>query len=256
LIKERGHISFAEMSLIKERGHISFAEMSPIRKRGEEMVTLEVVKNSHMVEQYMQIGNAYIGNIGAIEHDLHHAEQTSQLCSEILEKLNFPAREAELAAIAGFLHDIGNLVNRYGHGMSGAIMAFYLLLDLEMDTEEIATIMGAIGNHEEQAQGKSINNVAAALILADKSDVHRSRVRKTEMSAFTPRDRVNYAVTGSRLVVMPEEKTIRMEIDIDNEVCSVMEYFEIFLTKMLMSRRAAEYLGCRFELLINNNRLL
>ncbi len=220
------------------------------------MITLEKVKNSHIVKQYMQIGNAYIANIGAIEHDLHHAEQTAHLCTEILEKLNYSEREAELGAIAGYLHDIGNLVNRYGHGMSGAIMAFYLLLDLEMDTGEIATIMGAIGNHEENAQGKSINNVAAALILADKSDVHRSRVRKTEMSTFTPRDRVNFAVTDSRLLVRPEEKTIKMEIDIDNGVCSVMEYFEIFLTKMLMSRRAAEYLGCKFQLLINNNRLL
>lgn len=220
------------------------------------MLTLEMVKNSHMVKQYMQTGNAYIGHIGAIEHDLHHAELTAQLCVEILEKLGYPPRETELAAIAGYLHDIGNLVNRYRHGMSGAIMAFNLLLDLEMDAEEIAIIMGAIGNHEEQAQGTSVNNVAAALILADKSDVHRSRVRKTEVSAFTPRDRVNYAVTDSRLLVMPEEKTIRMEIDIDIEVCSVMEYFEIFLTKMLMSRRAAEYLGCKFELLVNNNQLL
>ena len=135
-------------------------------------------------------------------------------------------------------------------------MAFYLLMDLNMDPAEIAAIMGAIGNHEEHAQGKSINNVAAALILADKSDVHRSRVRKSEMSTFTPRDRVNYAVTSSKLKVNREQKKISMEIDIDTEVCSVMEYFEIFLTKMLMSRRAAEYLKCEFELLINDNQLL
>jgi hypothetical protein len=125
-----------------------------------------------------------------------------------------------------------------------------------MEPEEIAIIMGAIGNHEENARGSSINNIAAALILADKSDVHRSRVRKSEISSFTPRDRVNYAVTQSRLLVNPKEKKITMEITIDTMVCSVMEYFEIFLTKMLMSRRAAQYLDCEFELIINDHQLL
>jgi len=220
------------------------------------LVTLDMVKDSHIVKQYMQIGNAYIGNIGAIEHNLHHAEQTSILSYEILDKLSYPKREAELAAIAGYLHDIGNLVNRYGHGMSGAIMAFYILLDLNMDPDEIAIIMGAIGNHEEHARGQSVNSVAAALILADKSDVHRSRVRKREISSFTPRDRVNYAVTNSRLLVDSEQKVIALKIDIDINVCSVMEYFEIFLTKMLMCRRAAQYLQCEFELIINDHKLL
>ncbi len=204
----------------------------------------------------MSIGNEYIGNIGAIEHNIHHAELVSGLCSDILKTLGFPEREAELGAIAGYLHDVGNLINRYGHGMSGAIIAFNLLLDMGMEPEEIATIMGAIGNHEEQAQGHSVNNVAAALILADKSDVHRSRVRKREMSSFTQRDRVNYAVTESKLTVDVEQKIISLRITIDTTVCSVMEYFEIFLTKMLMCRRAAEYLGCQFELVINDNKLL
>jgi len=220
------------------------------------LVALDMVKDSHIVKQHMQIGNAYIGNIGAIEHNLHHAEQTSILSYEILDKLSYPKREAELAAIAGYLHDIGNLVNRYGHGMSGAIMAFYILLDLNMDPDEIAIIMGAIGNHEEHARGQSVNSVAAALILADKSDVHRSRVRKREISSFTPRDRVNYAVTNSRLLVDSEQKVIALKIDIDINVCSVMEYFEIFLTKMLMCRRAAQYLQCEFELIINDHKLL
>lgn len=220
------------------------------------MLTLQEVKQNKVVQKYMQIGNAYIGNTGAIEHNMHHAELTADLCYEILDKLGYPQREAELAAIAGYLHDIGNLVNRYGHGLSGAIMAFHLLLELEMEPNEIACIMGAIGNHEEHAQGKSVNNVAAALILADKSDVHRSRVRKSDMAAFTPRDRVNYAVTNSNLKIDPQNKKISMEIEIDTEVCSVMEYFEIFLTKMLMSRRAAQYLQCEFELIINENQVL
>ncbi len=220
------------------------------------LVTLDMVKKSHIIKQYMQIGNAYIGNIGAIEHNILHAEYTSTLAYEVLEKLGYPQRESELAAIAGYLHDIGNLVNRYGHGMSGSIMAFYILLELDMDPEEIAMIMGAIGNHEEHARGQSINSVAAAIILADKSDLHRSRVRKREMSSFTPRDRVNYAVKNSELIVDPELKLIALKIDIDIEVCSITEYFEIFLIKMLMCRRAAKYLECEFKLIINDHQLL
>ncbi|HZK44195.1 MAG TPA: phosphohydrolase [Syntrophomonadaceae bacterium] len=220
------------------------------------MVTLETVKNDVKLQSYMTKGNIYIGEIGAIEHDQIHADLTSELCRSILEKLGFSEREAELGAIAGYLHDVGNLINRYGHGLSGAIMAFKLLLDLNMDPEEMATIMGAIGNHEEHARGCSVNNVSAALILADKSHVHRSRVRKQKISLFTPRDRVNYAVTNSNVIVEPKAKRITFEIQIDIEVCSVMEYFEIFLTKMLMCHRAADYLGCDFGLLINDSKLL
>lgn len=215
-----------------------------------------MVKESHIIKQFMQIGNAYIANIGAIEHNIVHAEYTSDLAGEILRELGYPQRETELAAIAGYLHDIGNLVNRYGHGMSGAIMAFYILLELEMNPTEIAMVMGAIGNHEEHARGQSINSVAAALILADKSDLHRSRVRKREMSSFTPRDRVNYAVKKSELIVDQKSMVIKLKIDIDINVCSVMEYFEIFLVKMLMCRRAAKYLHCEFDLIINGYKLL
>lgn len=219
-------------------------------------VTLEMVKNNPIVQQYMQIGNKFIGNIGAIEHSMHHAELTSTLCAQILEALGYSAREVELGSIAGYLHDIGNLVNRYGHGLSGAIIAFQILLDMGMDPGEIALIMGAIGNHEEHAGGRAINTLAAALILADKSDVNRSRVRKQDAATFTARDRVNYAVSESQLEVNAQDKKISLKIRIDTEVCSVMEYFEIFLTKMMMSRRAAEFLGCEFALLINDNRLL
>jgi len=215
-----------------------------------------MVKSNPVVRQYMQIGNDYIGNIGAIEHNTHHADLTSRLCHHLLTTLGYSEREAELGAIAGFLHDIGNLVNRYGHGMSGALLAFNILLEMDMEPGEIATIIGAIGNHEEQARGNSVNNVAAALILADKSDVHRSRVRKRDMAVFTPRDRVNYAVTSSELAVDAKKRVISMKMEIDTNVCSVMEYFEIFLTKMLMSRRAAQYLQCEFELVINGYKLL
>lgn len=219
-------------------------------------ITLEIIKNNPLINDYLKIGNSYIGNMGALEHSLQHSEYTSDLCRKILTTLGCSDREAELGAIAGYLHDIGNLVNRYGHGMSGAIIAFNLLLDMGMDPVEVAIIMGAIGNHEEHANGQPVNNVAAALILADKSDVHRTRVRKSDFTAFTLRDRVNYAVTKSELEVLPEERTILMKLEIDTKVTSVMEYFEIFLTKMLMCRHAAEHLQCEFALLINDTRLL
>lgn len=220
------------------------------------MITLDLVKKNPLVISYLKTGNTYIGNIGALEHSLHHAELISALTRDILTTLGYSEREAELGAIAGYLHDIGNLINRYGHGMSGALIAFQILLEMGMDPDEIAVIMGAIGNHEEHAEGKPVNNVAAALILADKSDVHRSRVRKHDFASFTSRDRVNYAVTKSEIEVLPDEKIINMKLRIDTRVTPVMEYFEIFLTKMLMCRRAAEYLKCEFKLLINDVRLL
>jgi len=214
------------------------------------------LKNNPAIADYLSMGNVYIGNMGALEHNFQHAELISSLTYEILATLGHSAREAELGAIAGYLHDIGNLVSRYGHGMSGAMIAFYILLEMGMEPDEIAIIMGAIGNHEEHADGQPVNNVAAALILADKSDVHRSRVRKTDFTAFTIRDRVNYAVTKSGIEISPGEKTIVMKLEIDTAVCSVMEYFEIFLTKMLMCRHAAEHLNCEFKILINDVRLL
>lgn len=219
-------------------------------------VTLQTIKDNPLVNDYLKMGNNYIGCVGALEHNVQHAEYTSALCSDILTQLGCPEREAELGAIAGYLHDIGNLVNRYSHGMSGALMAFGILTDMGMEPEEIATIIGAIGNHEEHAQGQPVNNVAAALILADKSDVHRTRVRKNDFAAFTTRDRVNYAVTRSGLEVEPGSRTIIMRLEIDTQVTSVMEYFEIFLTKMLMCRHAAQHLRCEFELFINDTRLL
>ncbi|MDD4801635.1 MAG: HD domain-containing protein [Syntrophomonas sp.] len=220
------------------------------------VITLESLKKNDLITKYMQMGNDYIGNMGALEHSLHHAEYISGLCYEILDTLGYSKREAELGAMAGYLHDIGNLVNRYGHGMSGALIAFNVLMEMGMEPEEVAVIIGAIGNHEEHANGKPVNNVAAAVIVTDKSDVHRSRVRKDDFSLFTARDRVNYAVTKSSIKADAEEKTITLKLEIDTSVCSVMEYFEIFLTKMLMCRHAAEHLQCELKIMINEIRLL
>lgn len=221
-----------------------------------DLVTLKTIRKNSLVERYMKQGNAFIGHIGAIEHDQRHAELVSFLSYDILNTLGYSRREAELASIAGYLHDIGNVVNRYGHGMSGAIMVFDILVSMNMDPEEIGVILGAIGNHEERANGQSVNPIAAAVILADKSDLHQSRVRKTELESFTPRDRVNFAVKESALMVNPDRKIITLQLKIDTHYCSVVEYFEIFLTKMVMCKRAAEYLNCQFELLINDVKLL
>ncbi|MGI6549721.1 MAG: HD domain-containing protein [Syntrophomonadales bacterium] len=220
------------------------------------MVDLQTIKNDPVIRQYMEMANRFMGNIGAIEHNFAHANMVASLSYDIIFTLGYPRREAEIAAIAGYLHDIGNLVNRYGHGTSGAIMAFEHLLDLGMDPEEIATIMGAIANHEEHAGGHAVNNVSAAVILADKSDVSHDRVRKPDETKFTPRDRVNYAAKESTLHIDAMDRLIAMRLKIDTRICSVMDYFEIFLTKMMMCKRAAEYLGCRFELTINDVKLL
>jgi metal-dependent HD superfamily phosphatase/phosphodiesterase len=170
----------------------------------------------------------------------------------VLRRLDFPAREIELAEIAGYLHDIGNCINREQHGQSGAILAKDILLDLGMPIEEIVTVMGAIGNHEEE-RGHAVSRVAAALILADKSDVHRSRVQNDDPTAFDIHDRVNYAATKSILRVDTNgERRLTLELTVDTEMASVMDYFEIFLSRMVMCRRAAEFLGARFGLHIND----
>jgi len=220
------------------------------------MIDLQTIKNDQVIIQYMEMANRFMGNIGAIEHNTAHADLVASLSYDIIFTLGYPRREAEVAAIAGYLHDIGNLVNRYRHGTSGALLAFEHLLDLGMDPEEIATIMGAIANHEEHAGGYAVNNVSAAVILADKSDVNHTRVRKPDITSFTPRDRVNYAAKESILSIDAMDRLIALKMKIDTNVCSVMDYFEIFLTKMMMCKRAAEHLGCRFELVINDLKLL
>jgi HD superfamily phosphodiesterase len=193
--------------------------------------------------------------MGKITHDEQHAHHVASLSYQILKVLGYPEREAELAAIAGYLHDIGNAVNRYDHGRTGALLAFHILMEMGMPPEEVATVIAAIGNHEERS-GYTVSNVAAAVILADKSNVHRSRVHKGDPATFTTRDRVNYAATKSFLNVDPEDREIVMHLEIDTSICSVMEYFEIFLTKMLLCRRAANFLNCRFGLVINGTRFL
>lgn len=219
------------------------------------MITLEEIKKDPEIDTYFQKTNAYLGKMGAIVHDYSHANTVSENSRRILESLGFSKRDTELAAIAGYLHDIGNVINRYDHGRVGAVLVFTFLLRMGMDPQEIAAIVSAIGNHEEKT-GSPVSSIGAAVIISDKVDVHRSRVRKTDFATFTARDRVNYAARHGALKIDSAERKITMELTIDLEISSVMEYFEIFLTRMVLCRRAASQLGCNFELFINEARFL
>ncbi|MHB1418162.1 MAG: HD domain-containing protein [Bacillota bacterium] len=219
------------------------------------MVSLEDVKRNAEVDVYVRNGNDYLATMGFTDHSYRHINLVSNISRNILERLGYPSRLAELAAIAGYLHDIGNVVSRHEHGQSGAMISYSILGRMGMEPDEMATVMSAIGNHEEE-YGHAVNPVGAALILADKSDVHRSRVRNQDVSTFDVHDRVNYAVNHSFMKVDSKKKTITMVLTIDLQISTVMEYFEIFLTRMVMCRRAANFLGCQFGLVINESRLL
>jgi len=219
------------------------------------MITLDDIKKDPIVDTCIRKGNEYLGVMGFTEHGYRHINLISRISRNILERLNYPQREVELAAIAGYMHDIGNVISRYDHGQSGATLAFHVLAKMGMPPEEIAMVISAIGNHEEE-YGHPVNSVAAALILADKSDVHRSRVRNQDFATFDIHDRVNYAVEHSFLRVTGEDRIITMELTIDIQICPVMEYFEIFLSRMVLCRRAADFLNSRFALEINGAKLL
>lgn len=214
------------------------------------MVTLEVVKADPEAQAYLQAVDKYLAAVGYTEHGLRHADLVSRIARNILLHLGYPRREAELAAIAGYLHDVGNLAGRQRHWHTGAVLAAFLLTRLGMPPEEVAAVVAAVGNHDEQG-GEPTNAVGAALILADKSDVHRSRVRNRDPATFDIHDRVNYAVTRSFLRVDPARRALKLELALDTQVSGVMDYFEIFLDRMLLCRRAASFLSCRFELEFN-----
>ncbi|QOR36251.1 HD domain-containing protein [Clostridium sp. 'deep sea'] len=218
---------------------------------------LEDIKNLDQVKVYLEKGNEFLGVKGYTDHGLRHAGVVSKIAYNILHELKYPKRTCELAEIAGYLHDIGNFVSRDEHGQTGAIIAMRILEDLKMPYDEVATIVSAIGNHEE-TNGQIISEVSAALILADKSDVHRSRVRNRDKSTFDIHDRVNFASQKSALIVKNDKdgNHIVLDINIDTSISQVMEYFEIFLTRMVMCRRAAEFLNARFNLVINKYQLL
>ena len=194
-------------------------------------------------------------DFGYTEHSHRHISIVSKRAGDILEKLQYPERTVELARIAGYLHDIGNCVNRTDHAHSGAILAYNILKDMEMPVEERTEIMMAIGNHDEQT-GTAVSDISAALILADKSDVHRNRVVNSNMSTFDKHDKVNYAVTDSKFKIDSEKRKVTLDLTIDTQICPVLDYFEIFMDRTMMSKYAAKYLNIWFELIINGTKLL
>lgn len=219
------------------------------------MVGFSDIKNDKAIREYIKKADESLLALGFTEHSFAHVGKVAADSETLLRTLGYSERDIELAKIAAYLHDIGNLVNRIEHSQSGAVMAFRILDNLGMEPSEIATVVTAIGNHDE-GTGVPVSALSAALILADKSDVRRSRVRNTDIANFDIHDRVNYSVKSSRLITDTEKKEIRLELEIDTKYSSVMDYFEIFLERMILCRKAAEKLGMSFRLNINEHSLL
>ena len=219
------------------------------------MITLQDVINNKEVDALICGAQKQLDGLGYTEHSHRHISIVSKRAGDILQALGYPERTVELARIAGYLHDIGNAVNRVDHAHSGAILSFEILKEMGMPVEERTEIMMAIGNHDEKT-GTAVSAISAALILADKSDVHRDRVINKSISTFDIHDRVNYAVTNADLTLDSENRKILLDLTIDNDICPVLDYFEIFMDRTMMSKYAAKYLKIWFELKINNTKLL
>lgn len=217
-------------------------------------ITFEQIKNSEVIKTYIRKADESLIALGYTEHSFAHVTKVAQIAKDILLTLGYSEREAELAQIAGYLHDIGNVINRVDHAQSGAVMAFRILDNMGADPEDIATIITAIGNHDEST-AFPVNPVAAALILADKTDVRYTRVRNQDFASFDIHDRVNYSVKESTVHV-EKDSHLELRLKIDTQMCAVMDYFEIFLNRMILCRKAAEKLGLSFRLVINGQRLI
>ena len=219
------------------------------------MVTFEEIKNNEAINTYIRKADQTLSELGFTEHSFAHVGMVATNASYIMETLGYSEREVELVKIAAYLHDIGNLVNRVDHSQSGAVMAFRILDNLHMPAEEICDIVAAIGNHDE-GTGRPISTMAAALILADKSDVRRSRVRNNDPATFDIHDRVNYSVKKAELKINENHTLIKLKLSVDTRYGSVMDYFEIFMNRMVLCRKAAERLGLQFKLMINEQQLI
>ena len=218
-------------------------------------MTYEEIRNDSTVRTYVKAADDVLAALGYTEHSFAHVTEVAEKTGYILGTLGYPERTVELGRIAGFLHDIGNLINRVEHSQSGGIMAFRLLDRMNFPPEEIAMIASAIGNHDE-GTGVPVSPLAAALILADKSDVRRSRVRNGDIAHFDIHDRVNYSVTKAELKINEAHSLIKLKLQVDTRVGSVMEYFEIFMERMILCRKAAAMLGLNFRLMINDQQLI
>ena len=224
-------------------------------KKRTNMISYKDIKNDETICTYVKMADESLSALGYTEHSFAHVTHVAEMAGNILSELGFDERIVELAKIAGYLHDIGNLVNRVDHSQSGAIIAFRILDKMGMPADEISTIVAAIGNHDE-GTGVPVNPVAAALIIADKSDVRRSRVRDKELNVHDIHDRVNYSVTGAKLLLNKGISEVTLKLTIDTNYSSVTDYFEIFLTRMLMCKKAADKLGLQFRLNINGHNLM
>ena len=219
------------------------------------MITLETLRDNEAINTYITAADRSLAALGYTEHSYPHVLRVAETAAYILRSTGHEEHEIQLARVAAYLHDIGNLVNRVDHSQSGAVMAFRILDKMDMPPQDLATVVTAIGNHDE-GTGVPVDDVAAALILADKSDVRRSRVRNADTSTFDIHDRVNYSVRSSKLTVNAENHQVTLTLDVDTAYGSIMDYFEIFLERMVLCRKAAQKLGLDFKLVINGQQLI
>ena len=219
------------------------------------MITKESIRNDQAIRTYIHKADESMAALGFTEHSVAHVTKVADFAEKLLLALGYPRRSAELAWIAAYMHDIGNIVNRHDHAQSGAVMAFRILDKLGCEPEELSTIVSAIGNHDEKT-AFPVNEVAAALILGDKTDVRRSRVRNQDPSTFDIHDRVNFAVSQSCTILSEDKKSVTLDLSIDSEISPVLTYFEIFMDRMLLCRKAAERLNLDFHLCINGQNIL
>jgi metal-dependent HD superfamily phosphatase/phosphodiesterase len=229
--------------------------MADQRPISAERSLLDQVARHPVISAYIQLADQFTGQLGYTEHGFRHANLVGHIAYNILSRLGYEPHMAELAAIAGYLHDVGNVVSRHNHPQTSALIALPILTELGMETADIGLVLGAIGNHEEE-MGHAVSPVSAAVVIADKSDVHHSRVRKDAQVEFDIHDRVNASARHSFVRVDGERKTVTLELEIDPAISDVLEYFEIFLSRMMMCRRAAEGLGCKFGMTVNGASLL
>lgn len=217
-------------------------------------VSYKQIRSDEEINLLIEKGNKILSELGYTEHSRKHAARTAEMAGKILKDLGCGKHKIELAKIAGYMHDIGNSINRHDHPHSGAVLAYQILKERQMPLKDVLTIASAIGHHDE-GTGAAVDKVSAALILADKTDVRRNRVQNSVPSNFDTHDRVNYAALSSKVEIDREKRIIRMDLELDDTICTVMDYFEIFLKRMMMCQRAAEHLGCKFKLVANGSKL-
>jgi metal-dependent HD superfamily phosphatase/phosphodiesterase len=219
------------------------------------LVTYKYIKQNPDIMEYIRRADKTLEVMGYTEHSFPHVERVAAVSAMILERLGYDERTVELARIASMMHDIGNVINRIDHAQSGAVMAFRLLDNLSMPASEICSVIAAIGNHDE-GTGMPLDPISAAMIIGDKTDVRRSRVRNTDPMTFDIHDRVNYAVEHAELSFQEDNTSLLLSLTIDTAISSVLEYFEIFLQRMLLCQKAAEFLGICFHMNVNGAKML